>query len=164
MLSGANQNLLQDMYEYRPEKDAYRTAFKFADTNGMGFLTFAGARAALTTAGIHADAARVHSLWEVMAKVPDAAQMATIDPDTFVWLAEALSSSNPDIVVRPVKLPKVTRAGRLRSLAKSVKPMAQLARRTASGGSKENAGRDKTVSPEQKGNLVSLPPIGRETR
>jgi len=52
-------NLLQDMYVYSSEKDAYRTAFKFADVTGMGYLPFEKARAALTTAGIHADASKV---------------------------------------------------------------------------------------------------------
>ena len=52
-------NLLQDMYVYSSEKDAYRTAFKFADVTGMGYLPFEKARDALTTAGIHVDASKV---------------------------------------------------------------------------------------------------------
>lgn len=59
VISGANINLLEDMYVFKPEKDAYRTAFKFADSTGMGFLSFEKARVALTTAGIHAEASKV---------------------------------------------------------------------------------------------------------
>lgn len=76
---------------------------------------------------------QVSALWEVMAKVPGTAPQSTIEVDNFVWLAEALTSDNPDCVPRPVKLPKITRAGRFKSLAKSIAPMrGLLSKKTAS--------------------------------
>jgi hypothetical protein len=69
---------------------------------------------------------QVRALWEVMAKTPGTAPQSTIQADNFVWLAEALTSQDPDCVLRPVKLPKISRAGRFKSLAKSIAPMKNL--------------------------------------
>jgi hypothetical protein len=102
---------------------------------------------------------QVRALWDVMAKTPGTAPQSTIQADNFVWLAEALTSQDPDCVLRPVKLPKISRAGRFKSLAKSIAPMKSLlkgAKSATSTSVPDNFG-DKSPAKDADG----LPPIAR---
>ena len=104
---------------------------------------------------------QVRALWDVMDKTPGSAPQSTIQADNFVWLAEALTSKDPDCVVRPVKLPKISRAGRFKSLAKSIAPMKTLlskkgAKSATSTSVPDNFG-DKSPAKDADG----LPPIAR---
>jgi hypothetical protein len=47
----------------------------------------------------------------------------TVDVDTFCWLAEALLSPNPDLILRPVKMPKHTRVGRFKAIVRAIAPV-----------------------------------------
>jgi hypothetical protein len=56
-------------------------------------------------------------------QVPGQSLGNTVDVDTFCWIAEALLSANPDVVLRPVKMPKHTRVGRFKAIAKVIGPV-----------------------------------------
>ena len=62
-------------------------------------------------------------VWRLQVPGQSLGSRGTVDLDTFCWLAEALLSANPDLVLRPVQMPKYTRVGRFKAIAKAIAPL-----------------------------------------